>query len=66
MLTHCGTEIINTERLILRPFKYDDIQDCLKNWIADEKIQSMYAEPVYKTTDEVKILFDKLYHHDML
>lgn len=59
MLTHCGTEIINTEHLILRPFKYDDIQDCLKNWIADEKIQSMYAEPVYKTKDEVKILFDK-------
>lgn len=59
MLTHCGTEIINTERLILRPFKYDDIQDCLKNWIADEKIQSMYAEPVYKTKDEVKTLFDK-------
>lgn len=59
MLTHCGTEIINTERLILRPFKYNDIQDCLKNWIADEKIQAMYAEPVYKTESEVKTLFDK-------
>ena len=59
MLTHYGTQSIETERLILRQFKYEDIAACLKNWIADEKIQSMYAEPVYSTHEEVKELFDK-------
>ena len=31
----------------------------LRNWIADEKIQSMYSEPVYSTKEEVKELLDK-------
>lgn len=47
MLTHVGTQIINTSRLILRPFDYKDIQSMLENWIADEEIQSLYSEPTY-------------------
>lgn len=59
MLTNIGTQTIETERLILRRFKYSDCNSMLKNWIADEKIQSMYSEPVYKTLDEVNGLLDK-------
>lgn len=59
MLTHVGTNTIETERLILRRFEYTDNTSMLKNWIADEKIQSMYSEPVYSTKEEVKELLDK-------
>lgn len=59
MLTHIGTNTIETERLILRRFQYTDDNSMLKNWIADEKIQSMYSEPVYSTKEAVKALLDK-------
>lgn len=59
MLTNIGTQTIDTQRLILRRFEYGDCSSMLKNWIADEKIQSMYAEPVYTTTEEVNELLGK-------
>ena len=59
MLTNIGTSTIETERLVLRRFKYSDDDTMLKNWIADEKIQSLYSEPVYTTKKEVKELLDK-------
>lgn len=59
MLTHLGTNTIETERLILRRFAYADADAMLKNWVADEKIQSLYSEPVYTTQEAVKGLLDK-------
>ena len=59
MLTHCGTIEIKTDRLYLRPFKYNDDDNMLKYWISDPKIQSMISEPVYSTKEEVKELLDK-------
>ena len=50
MLNHFGTQSVETERLVLRRFKYSDNEAMLRNWIADEKIQSMYSEPTYTTT----------------
>ncbi|MDE7138521.1 MAG: GNAT family N-acetyltransferase [Ruminococcus sp.] len=59
MLIHNGTNTITTDRLILRRFEYKDDNAMLKNWISDEKIQSLYSEPVYSTKEEVKELLDK-------
>ncbi|MCH5194053.1 MAG: GNAT family N-acetyltransferase [Oscillospiraceae bacterium] len=59
MLTHTGTNTIITERLILRRFEYSDDDAMLKYWVADEKIQSLYSEPVYSTKEAVKELLDK-------
>ena len=59
MLTHSGTQSIETDRLILRRFLYTDDDSMLKYWIADEKIQSLYSEPVYETKEAVKELLDK-------
>lgn len=59
MLTHTGTTTIETEHLILRRFEYTDDKTMLKYWIADEKIQSMYSEPVYTTKEAVKELLTK-------
>ena len=59
MLTHIGTNTIETARLMLRRFEYTDDEAMLKYWVADEKIQSLYSEPVYSTKEEVKGLLDK-------
>ena len=59
MLNHVGTRIIETERMILRRFEYSDNLSMRKNWISNEKIQSLYSEPVYTTEEEVKELLDK-------
>ena len=58
-MTHCGTNTIETERLVLRRFRYTDDEAMLAYWIADEKIQSMYSEPVYTTKEAVKELLEK-------
>lgn len=59
MLTHVGTQTIETKRLTLRSFAYTDSASMLKNWVADEQVQLMYAEPVYTTEAAVKELLDK-------
>lgn len=47
MVFHPGTQTIETYRLILRRFKYEDNQDMLDYWISDLNIQFSYFEPVY-------------------
>lgn len=59
MLTHCGTQTIQSENLILRKFSYDDNHDMLNYWVSDPDIQFMYSEPIYTTLDEVKKLLTK-------
>lgn len=59
MLNHCGTQTLESDRLILRQFEYSDNEDMLINWVGDPKIQSLISEPVYTTKEEVKELLDK-------
>lgn len=59
MLKHTGTLFIETPRLTLRRFTYDDIPDMLMNWIANIKVQREYGEPTYDSPDEVRELLNK-------
>jgi ribosomal-protein-alanine N-acetyltransferase len=59
MLTHNGTQTIETERLILRRFEYSDCDAVFANWASDENVQKMYSEPTYHTKEEVNGLLDK-------
>jgi len=59
MVNNTGTIALETDRLLLRQFQYTDSDDMLKYWISDEKIQSMYSEPTYKTQEELRPLLDK-------
>ena len=58
-MKHCGTQKIETERLMLRPFEAKDGHDMLELWIADPDVQREYGEPVYETMDAVQALLDK-------
>lgn len=59
MLNHTGTIQIETERLILRKFVYEDIPNILKNWIANPAVQNEYGESEYKTATEVHKLLSR-------
>ncbi|WP_088186949.1 GNAT family N-acetyltransferase [Desulfosporosinus sp. FKA] len=59
MLNHSGTIQIETKRLKLRKFDYEDIPHMIKNWITNPSVQNEYGEPVYKTTTEVYELLKK-------
>lgn len=53
-MMHCGTQTIETQRLILRRFQSADAADMLRNWASDPAVQHEYGEPVYETPDAVK------------
>ena len=55
----CGTQLIETERLILRPFTYEDAGSMMTNWAGDDYVQKMYGEPSYKTLEAVNKLLSK-------
>ncbi len=67
MLNKVGTKTIETSRLILRKFSLSDNENMLKNFIADEEVQSLYCEPAYKTSKavaELLELYTKNYEKD--
>ena len=49
----CGTQDIETDRLLIRAFRSEDAKSMMRNWISDDYVQRMYGEPAYKTKDEV-------------
>ncbi|WP_206107331.1 GNAT family N-acetyltransferase [Paenibacillus apii] len=53
---HSGTQVIQTERLLLRPFVMQDAESMLRNWIGDEEVQANYGEPVYDNIESVNEL----------
>ena len=55
----CGTQEIETQRLLLRPFRLSDTRSVLKNWASDPGVQNMYGEPVYETPEQVQGLLEK-------
>ena len=52
-MTSSETERIETERLYLRRIALTDIDDMLRNWIADADVQTRYGEPAYTTAQDV-------------
>jgi len=59
MLTHTGTQPIETERLLLRQFTREDAPSAWANWAGDEAVQNWYGEPVYATLEEAQGLLAK-------
>ena len=58
-MNHCGTQKIETKRLLLRQFAMEDARDMLELWIADPWVQAEYGEPTYDTLEAVEELLKK-------
>ena len=52
MLSHKGTEAINTDRLLLRRFELDDANDMFKNWANDSEVTKFLS---WKTHSSVEV-----------
>ena len=58
-LCPCGTQPLETGRLLLRAFSFDDADSMMRNWAGDDQVQDMYGEPSYKTHEEMRGLLEK-------
>lgn len=50
-MKHLGTEVIETERLMLRPFQKEDAQAMFDNWAKDPEVTRFLTWPAYTTVE---------------
>ena len=63
-MTHCGTQKLETERLILRPFSMDDVSAMYRNWTSDDQVTKFLTWPAHESEDITRmILSDWLTHY---
>jgi len=53
-MNHKGTVVIETERLILRPFMDEDAQAAFNNWESDERVTEFLRWPTYYDVEDTK------------
>lgn len=51
MLTHKGTQTIETRRLVLRKFRLDDAQAMFGNWASDEDVTKYMTWPAHSSVE---------------
>ena len=59
-MRHCGTQIIETERLILRRFRTDDVRSMYKNWTSDPEVTKYLSWKNHKSIEESKMVLKRI------
>ena len=70
-MNHCGTQQLETSRLILRRYVREDAAAMYQNWASDEAVTKYLTWPTHTslevskrvTEDWVKAYFDERYYH---
>ncbi len=57
-MTHCGTESIETERLLLRRFTVDDAEAMYGNWASDREVTKYLTWPAHAGVDVSKAVLE--------
>lgn len=50
-MEHKGTEILQTGRLVLRPFQIDDAEQMFRNWASDKTVTKFLTWPAHENMD---------------
>ncbi len=58
MLTHKGTQTIETTRLILRRARREDAEPMFRNWASDPKVTKYLTWPTYETVETAYPILD--------
>ncbi|MGS4786162.1 GNAT family N-acetyltransferase [Streptococcus sp. P25B114] len=53
-MKHKGTQILETERLILRPFQASDVESVFQNWTSDDKVTTYLTWPTHQTLQDTE------------
>lgn len=56
MLNHRGTQTIETERLILRPFTMADAEPMYRNWASDDEVTKFLTWPTHSSVEVTKMV----------
>ena len=56
MLTHKGTQAIETDRLILRPFTMADAEPMYRNWASDDAVTKHLTWPTHANVEVTKMV----------
>ncbi len=57
-MKHCGTQRLETERLILRRFVIEDADAMYKNWASDDEVTKYLTWPTHPNIDVSKFVMD--------
>lgn len=58
-MNHCGTEYIETERLILRRFIIEDAEAMYRNWTSNKEVTKFLTWPSHKDVSESKKVLEE-------
>ncbi len=58
MLNHKGTKIIETERLILRPYRSSDAEPMFKNWASDREVTKYLTWNAHRSVSETEAVIN--------
>jgi len=48
-MEHKGTKVIETDRLVLRPFRLDDVEAAFLNWTSDDRVTEFLRWPTHES-----------------
>ena len=57
-MKHCGTQTIETERLLLRQFSVDDAEAMYRNWASDPEVTKFLTWPAHKSVAVSKAILE--------
>ena len=57
-MNHCGTQTIETERLLLRRFTSDDADAMYRNWASNPEVTEYLTWPPHKSVDVTKAVLE--------
>lgn len=57
-LQHCGTQVIETERLILRPYTVCDAEDMYQNWASSDEVTRYLTWQAHTGADATRKLLE--------
>lgn len=57
-MNHLGTVFLETEQLMLRPFKESDIDDMYNNWARNDNVTKYLTWPTHESKEVTKMIVD--------
>lgn len=58
-MKHCGTQLLETDRLILRRLVIEDAESMYYNWASDPEVTKFLTWPTHKNIDVTKALLNE-------